>query len=252
MRGSSGGQEAHERHQQQRGVERVAAVVLGEHAALVDAVGADVGLDLVGGQLPLGGLAVLAASCGEPRAAVDRDPAHDLRRGEVLRLAAHLPDAAVGLAPVLERLARPACSRIGQIRLVEVVARPSCAGRPSRAARPRRRAAAGRRRRCRSAPGARPRSPARWSSSSPSSSRSPPMPYMICRSSSPLGDVGDEGEEVVRPPSRSRACTGPTARTSRPGSRCSGSPSCARRRASRAARWWPRPRSRRSARRSGP
>ena len=34
-----------------------------------------------------------------------RDPAHDLRRREVLRLAAHLPDAGVGLAPVLERLA---------------------------------------------------------------------------------------------------------------------------------------------------
>ena len=36
--------------------------------------------------------------------AVQRHPAHDLARGEVLRFAAHLPDAAVGLAPVLDRL----------------------------------------------------------------------------------------------------------------------------------------------------
>ena len=49
------------------------------------------------------GVGVLAQP-GQPRPAVRRDPAHHLRRGEVLRLAAHLPDAAVRLAPVLERV----------------------------------------------------------------------------------------------------------------------------------------------------
>ena len=43
------------------------------------------------------------AQLGQPRAAVERDPAHELGRGEVARLAAHLPDAAVGLAPVRDR-----------------------------------------------------------------------------------------------------------------------------------------------------
>ena len=58
-----------------------------------------------GGQLPLGGLAVLAHHRGQPGAPVDGDPAHDLGRGEVPQLPAHLPDPGVGLAPVLERLA---------------------------------------------------------------------------------------------------------------------------------------------------
>ena len=53
---------------------------------------------------PLLGVALLALQLGQLRATVQRHPAHDLRRGEVLRLAAHLPDAAVGLAPVLDRL----------------------------------------------------------------------------------------------------------------------------------------------------
>ena len=45
----------------------------------------------------------VAAQARELRAAVAGDPAEDLRGGEVLRLAAHLPDAAVGFAPVRER-----------------------------------------------------------------------------------------------------------------------------------------------------
>ena len=47
-----GREEPDQRHQQQRGVERVGVVVLGEDATLVDAVRADVGVDLVGRGLP--------------------------------------------------------------------------------------------------------------------------------------------------------------------------------------------------------
>ena len=53
--------------------------------------------------LPAGGVLELAADLREPRAAVRRHPAHQLRRGEVLRLAADLPDAAIRLSPLLER-----------------------------------------------------------------------------------------------------------------------------------------------------
>ena len=60
-------------------------------------------MDLVGRRLPAGRVLEILAHLGEPRAAVGRDPAHELRGGEVLGLAAHLPDAAVGLAPVVER-----------------------------------------------------------------------------------------------------------------------------------------------------
>ena len=52
---------------------------------------------------PLHGQVPVLAQLGEPGAAVERDPAHELRRGEVLGVAAHLPDAAVGLAPVGDR-----------------------------------------------------------------------------------------------------------------------------------------------------
>ena len=99
-----GRQEAHERREQQRRVERVGVVVLGEHAAVVEAVREHVGVDLVGDLLPALGLLVGLAQPRQPRAAVARDPAHDLRRREVLGLAAHLPDPAVGLAPVRDRL----------------------------------------------------------------------------------------------------------------------------------------------------
>ena len=48
-----GRQEADDRDQQRRRVERVGVVVLAEHAALGDAVLEDVGADLVGDRLPL-------------------------------------------------------------------------------------------------------------------------------------------------------------------------------------------------------
>jgi hypothetical protein len=98
-----GGQEAQERHEQARRVERVRVVVLGEHAALVEPVGQHVGVDLVGRDLPGARLLLVAAQPGQARAAVHGHPAHDLGGGEVLGIPAHLPDPAVGLAPVLHR-----------------------------------------------------------------------------------------------------------------------------------------------------
>ena len=131
-------------------------VVLAEDAALVDAVLEDVGLDLARPSPRQ-----VAASSRSPRMsaslarAVQRDPAHQLRRDVVLRLAARLPDALVGLAPDrgralglrLRRSATAAAAAAGCA---------GCAAGSSRAPRRRRRSGAGRRRRCRSAPGARP------------------------------------------------------------------------------------------------
>ena len=103
-----GRQEAHQRHQQHGGVERGRVVVLGEHAAVVERVLADVGVDLRRARRPALGQLELLAQLGEPAAAVDRDPAHQLRRGEVLRVPAHLPDAAVGVAASSPAPPRPA------------------------------------------------------------------------------------------------------------------------------------------------
>ena len=59
--------------------------------------------DLVGGRAPLLLRGRVAADLGELRGPVERDPAHQLRRDVVLRLAARLPDPLVGLAPDLRR-----------------------------------------------------------------------------------------------------------------------------------------------------
>ena len=99
-----GRQEPHQRSQQQRRVQGLGVVVLGQHAPLVDPVGEDVLLDLLGGQLPLVRLVDLAADPGQLGPSVDSDPAHDLGRGEVLQRAPDLPDPGVRLAPVLQRL----------------------------------------------------------------------------------------------------------------------------------------------------
>ena len=77
--------------------------MLDEHAALVDALVEDLGADLVGGGLPALDALVVLAQPRQARAAVARDPAHHLGGHEVLGLAADLPDAAVGEAPVLDR-----------------------------------------------------------------------------------------------------------------------------------------------------
>ena len=88
---------------QQGGVEFVRTVGLGEAAPLVDGVLADVRVDEFRLAPPRLGQPLLAAQRRQSRAAVERDPAHDLGEGEVSRLAADLPDAAVGLAPGLQR-----------------------------------------------------------------------------------------------------------------------------------------------------
>ncbi len=95
------------------------AVPLGEDTAFVDAVFEDVGLDLVGHRRPLPGVVGTTLQFGEFRAAIERHPAHDLRRHEVLGLAAHLPDAPIGLAPVgrclLDLPAQGVQQRLGEV-----------------------------------------------------------------------------------------------------------------------------------------
>src|SRR5438876_5234715 len=76
--------------------------MLGEHAVGQTAL-ADVRMDLVGRRLPGVGQLQLVAYPGQAGAAVHRHPAHELRRREVLRIAPYLPQAAVGLPPVLQR-----------------------------------------------------------------------------------------------------------------------------------------------------
>ncbi len=73
--------------------------MLAQHPALVDSVLEDVGLDLRRGLGPAGGELVFAADLRQLGGAVERDPAHQLRGDVLLRLAARLPDALVGLAP---------------------------------------------------------------------------------------------------------------------------------------------------------
>ena len=53
---------------------------------------------------PAFGAFVVAAPTGEANPAIHGDPAQDLRRDEVLRLAAHLPDALVGRGCLLDGL----------------------------------------------------------------------------------------------------------------------------------------------------
>ena len=144
-RGSSGGRKRTSGISRQRGVQRGGAVVLREDAPLVDAVGADVVLDLVGAP-PASARRTSNSSRirGQPGAAVGGHPAHDLRRREVLRLAADLPDPAVGLAPVLDRRLDLAATRIGHSRSSSPCRATWCGCTPSRAPRPTRRAGAGR------------------------------------------------------------------------------------------------------------
>ena len=71
---------------------------------VLDPVGEDVGLDLVGALAPpVPALIPLAVAFCQPRAAVQGDPAHQLGGHVVLGLAAGLPDPLVGLAPGLRR-----------------------------------------------------------------------------------------------------------------------------------------------------
>ena len=92
----------HQRHQQHGGVEHVGVVVLDERAALgVPAALHDLAVDRVAGAAPAWAVGGESALVGDPEGAFDRDPAHQPGVGEVLAAAAGLPDALVGLVPVL-------------------------------------------------------------------------------------------------------------------------------------------------------
>ena len=94
--------QAEARRAQQRRVQHVGVVVLHERAALgVPALVEDLLVDGVPGARPPlegRGAAVLG---GQPDAAVEGDPRHGAAVGEVLPAAAGLPDALLGLVPVL-------------------------------------------------------------------------------------------------------------------------------------------------------
>ena len=157
-RGSSRGKNPKMRGQQRRGVERVGAVVLAQHAALADAVLEDVGADLLGGRCPRRSRSRSPRDRRQLGGAVERHPAHQLRGDVVLRLAARLPDALVGLAPGAGRARAPAPRRSATA-AAAAAGCGGCGAGSSRAPRRRRRSGAGRTRRCRSAPAARRRSP---------------------------------------------------------------------------------------------
>ena len=157
MRSSVGRQEAHERHEQERRVERIGLVVLGEDAALVEAVGADVGVDLVGGRLPR---ARRARSSSRRRA----------RRAPRSAATQHMTFEEVKCfgSPRTSQMPRSGSRQLRERGLdladqdrpdplVEVVARLRVEVDRVEHARPTCRAGAGRRRRCRCGPAARPR-----------------------------------------------------------------------------------------------
>src|SRR6266498_4157760 len=95
-----GREEANKWQEQHRGVERVAVVMLGKDAPLVDPALAHVGVDFLRGCRPSAGSLPIGSQCRQTSAAIRRHPAHHLGRGEVLGLAAHLPDAMIRLPPV--------------------------------------------------------------------------------------------------------------------------------------------------------
>ena len=110
--------------------------------------------------------------------ALDRDPAHEPRVGEVLRppRISQMPSSAWSqfVADPVDDLARGRSRRRGRS-----ACRTCCRGRPSRSARRRCRAGAARRRRCRCAPARSRGSPRGGRARSSSSSERPSMPYMI-------------------------------------------------------------------------
>ena len=93
------GQESEDRGQKIGRVEGVGLVVLAQHTPAVDAVGQDVGFDLLGGRGPGRLLVGVAPDRGQFRGAIERHPAHELGGHVVLGFAARFPDALVGFAP---------------------------------------------------------------------------------------------------------------------------------------------------------
>ena len=129
-----GGQEADQREQQRRGVERVGLVVLAEHAAVGHAVREDVLADLLSGRPPLGGELEFALERRQPGPTIRRHPAHQLRGHVLLGLAARLPDPLIGLLPDVERAPDLVLEDRPQP-LGNVAARPRVQVGPSRTAR---------------------------------------------------------------------------------------------------------------------
>ena len=100
------GQEADDRHHQHGGVEPLGAVRLGERVELgVEALVADLRRGSRRGSSATGPTGPSRPNSSTLRdGAVEREPGHHLRVGEVLARSAHLPDALVGMAPqALER-----------------------------------------------------------------------------------------------------------------------------------------------------
>src|SRR5438132_11316778 len=73
--------------------------MLAEDSPFAHAVDEDVGRDLLRGCTPALDELGIAADLGQAGGPVEGDPAHELRRYVVLRLAAGLPDALVRLFP---------------------------------------------------------------------------------------------------------------------------------------------------------
>ena len=193
-----GRQEAHDRDQQARGVERVGVVVLDEHAALVD-----------------------AAARGCPRGSRRRRPASG-RRAPSRRAARPVARRGPSRPSTSASRRRSGC---GSPRASQIPWSGFCQTRQALATWSQstghrrsgmwsralgvqvdgvehraeaRRSGAGCRRRCRPAPAAIPRSPSGGRASRSRRSRSPPIPYMICSEPSSLSlEVGHELHEVV-------------------------------------------------------
>src|SRR5499427_10603891 len=92
--------------QQRRGVECVRLVVLAQHAPLADAVCEDLLSDLVRSCAPCRRSLWVASHLRQLARAVQGDTAHQFGGHVVLRLAAGLPDALVGVAPDTGRTRR--------------------------------------------------------------------------------------------------------------------------------------------------
>ena len=196
-RSSSGGRKRTQRDEQARGVERRRCRSAGRRRRARRCRARRCRRGSRRPRLPALAALVVLAQARQARAAVAGDPAHDLRRGEVLGSprTSQIPRSG-------SRQAAIACSTCLHEDL-HTSTRPArratwCAGRSSPAARPRRRAASGRRRRCRRAPAGRARS------------RRGAVEHLLGQrllaadavhdlqlARRPRGDVADEVEEVV-------------------------------------------------------
>lgn len=92
--------EADHAEMQQAGIKRLGAVGLHETAEFgIESLLANLGMDVICERAPTCGGLGLAVRLGNLDGAVEGHPGHDLRIGEMLALAAHLPYAFIGLHP---------------------------------------------------------------------------------------------------------------------------------------------------------